>query len=111
GASGVEVSNVKNADGIKTLTFRGVDIHDFAWTLSPRFHEFTDTFNGSMGAVRIRVLMQPEHVRQGERQVRITKQTLEHFDRWYGPYPYKLITVLQGLLGNSYVSLTLSHVL
>ena len=94
GASGVEVSNVKNADGTKTLTFRGEDIHDFAWTLSPRFHEFTDTFNGSMGAVRIRVLMQPEHVRQGERHVRITKQTLEHFDRWYGPYPYKLITVV-----------------
>jgi hypothetical protein len=94
GASGVEISNTNNPDGTKTLTFRGEDIHDFAWTASPRFREFTDTFNGSMGPVRIRALMQPEHVRQGGRHVGITKQTLEHFDRWYGPYPYKQITMV-----------------
>ena len=94
GASGVEVSNVSHPDATKTLTFHGEDIHDFAWSASPRFREFTDIFNSSMGPVRIRALIQPEHVSQGERHVRITKQTLEHFDRWYGPYPYKQITVI-----------------
>jgi hypothetical protein len=92
GATGVEVGSVDNVDGTKTLTFRGEDIHDFAWTVSPRFREFNATFHGSMGPVRIRALMQPEHVRQAERHLRITKQTLERFERWYGPYPYKQIT-------------------
>lgn len=94
GASGVEVSNVNNPNGTKTLTFHGEDIHDFAWTASPRFREFTDTFNSSMGPVRIRALMQPEHVSQAERHLRITKQSMDHFDRWYGPYPYKQITLV-----------------
>jgi Peptidase family M1 domain len=94
GASGVEVSNVNNPNGTKTLTFHGEDIHDFAWTVSPRLHEFTDTFNSSMGPVRIRALIQPEHVAQAERHLRITKQTMDRFDRWYGPYPYKQITVV-----------------
>ena len=94
GASGVEVSNINNPNGTKTLTFHGEDIHDFAWTGSPRFREFTDTFNSSMGPVRIRALIQPEHVAQAERHLRTTKQTMDRFDRWYGPYPYKQITVV-----------------
>jgi len=94
GASGVEVSNISNPNGTNTLTFHGEDIHDFAWTASPRFREFTDTFNSSMGPVRIRLLIQPEHVSQADRHLRITKQTMDRFDRWYGPYPYKQITVV-----------------
>ncbi len=35
GASGVQLDEVKNSDGTKTLTFRGEDIHDFAWTAQP----------------------------------------------------------------------------
>ena len=94
GATGVEVSAVNNPDGTKTLTYHGEDIHDFAWTASPRFHEFTDTFTSSMGPVRIRLLIQPEHASQAERHLRIAKQTMDRFDRWYGPYPYKQITIV-----------------
>jgi len=94
GASGVEVASVRNSDGTKTLTFRGEDIHDFAWTVEPQYQVFTDTFNGSMGPVKMRLLMQPGHVNQADRHMTILRQTLEHFDRWYGPYPYKQITLV-----------------
>ncbi len=94
GASGVEVANASNPDGTKTLTFRGEDIHDFAWTIEPEYKVFTDTFNGSMGPVKMRVLMQPGHVDQADRHMTILRQTLDHFDRWYGPYPYKQITLV-----------------
>lgn len=94
GASGVEVSTINNPNGTTTHTFRGEDIHDFAWTVSPRFREFNDTFISSMGPVRIRALMQPEHVNQAERHLKITKQTMDRFDRWYGPYPYQQITFI-----------------
>jgi Peptidase family M1 domain len=94
GASGVEVASVNNSDGSKTLTFRGEDIHDFAWTVDPEYKVFTDTFKGSMGPVKMRLLMQPGHVTQAGRHMTILRQTLDHFDRWYGPYPYKQITLV-----------------
>lgn len=94
GASGVEVSSVENPDGTKTVAFHGEDIHDFAWTIEPEYQIFTQTFLGSMGPVAIRLLMQPEHRNQVERHLRIIRQTMDHFDRWYGPYPYRQITVV-----------------
>ena len=94
GGSGVEVSEIANADGTKTVAFHGEDIHDFAWTAEPEYKVFTDTFAGSMGSVTIRLLLQPSHVQQAERHLRIVKQAMERFDRWYGPYPYKQITVV-----------------
>lgn len=94
GASGIEVSSVNNQDGTKTVSFHGEDIHDFAWTVEPEYRVFTETFNGSMGPVTIRLLLQPGHVSQAERHMRIMQRTMDRFDRWYGPYPYKQITVV-----------------
>jgi hypothetical protein len=94
GASGIEVSNVNNPDGTKTVAYHGDDIHDFAWTASPHYKIVDDTFNGSMGPVKIRVLLQPGHMFLADRHTRIVQQTMDHFDRWYGPYPYKTLTVV-----------------
>ena len=94
GASGVQLAEVKNADGTKTLTFRGEDIHDFAWTAQPSYHVVEDTFTGSVGSVKIRLLLQPDHIDQAARHLRIMQETMKRFDQWYGPYPYKQITVV-----------------
>jgi len=94
GASGVQLGEVKNNDGTKTLTFRGEDIHDFAWTADPDYRVVEDYFNGSMGNVKIRLLMQPGHINQAGRHMRIMKETMKRFDEWYGPYPYKQISVV-----------------
>jgi hypothetical protein len=94
GATGVLVNTVKNADGTQTLTYHGDDIHDFAWTASPRYKVGEDTFQGTMGPVQLRLLMQPAHWSQEARHAKILKQTLEHFERWYGPYPYKTLTLV-----------------
>ena len=94
GASGIEVNNVNNPDGTKTLTYHGDDIHDFAWTADPHYKDLYDTFQSSMGPVKIRVMMQPSHWGQAERHARITKETMDRFDRFYGPYPYKTLTVV-----------------
>ena len=94
GASGVEVSNVNNSDGTKTVAYHGDDIHDFAWTISPRYRVQESTYQAQMGAVKLRFLMQPAHWSQVERHERVTRQTLDHFEQWYGPYPYKTLTVV-----------------
>ena len=95
GASGVKVGEVSNADNTKTLTYHGDDIHDFAWTASPRYKVKDDgVFQGQMGPVKMQILMQPAHWNQVERHQRILSQTLDRFERWYGPYPYKTITLV-----------------
>jgi hypothetical protein len=94
GASGVKVGDASNSDGTRTVAYHGDDIHDFAWTASPRYKVYEDSFQSSMGPVKLNIMMQPAHVDQEERHARILKQSLDHFDRWYGPYPYKTITLV-----------------
>jgi hypothetical protein len=95
GASGVLVEEKSNPDNTKTFTYHGDDIHDFAWTASPRYKVKDDgVFQGQMGPVKLRFLMQPAHWDQAERHERIIRETLDRFEKWYGPYPYKTLTVV-----------------
>jgi len=95
GASGVKIGEVNNSDQTKTLTYHGDDIHDFAWTASPRYKVKDDgVFQGQMGPVRMIILMQPAHWSQVGRHEKILRESLDHFERWYGPYPYKTITLV-----------------
>jgi len=94
GASGVLVDEKNNPDNTKTVTYHGDDIHDFAWTASPRYKVRESTYQSQMGPIKLRFLMQPAHWSQAERHERITTATLDHFEKWYGPYPYKSLTVV-----------------
>jgi len=44
--------------------------------------------------VLIHVLGLKAHPGIGPRYLTITRRTLERFEKWYGPYPYKIITVI-----------------
>lgn len=94
GSSGEELASVNNPDGTKTLTLHAEDVHDFAWTANPNFRVVEDTWTGSAGKVKIRLLMAPGHLTQAPRYLRALKSTLARFDRRYGPYPYDRITVV-----------------
>jgi hypothetical protein len=94
GASGVLVEEENNPDNTKTVTYHGDDIHDFAWTASPRYKVRESVYQSQMGPIKLRFLMQPAHWSQAERHEKITKETLDHFESWYGPYPYKTLTVV-----------------
>ncbi|HVI11128.1 MAG TPA: M1 family metallopeptidase [Candidatus Binatia bacterium] len=100
GASGVRTGETRNSDGTQTLTYHGDDIHDFAWTASPRYRVQEAVYQGQMGPVNMRLLMQPEHWNQADRHEKILRQSLEHFERWYGPYPYKTITLVDPVAGS-----------
>jgi Peptidase family M1 domain len=94
GTSGIKVGESNNSDGSKTLSFHGDDIHDFAWTASPRYRVKEAMYQGQMGPVNMRILMQPAHWSQVDRHEKILRESLEHFESWYGPYPYKTITLV-----------------
>lgn len=90
GATGLEVDLINNGDGTATHYFHAEDVHDFAWTTSPEFVEFT----GKAQDVDIRVLMQPDHAYQGERHLAATIASVEYFQNWYGDYPFPNLTVI-----------------
>lgn len=94
GATGREVSR---ADQGATATHRYVqeDVHDFAWTTSPHFLEFTQPFeHPSLPPVTMRLLLQPEHRGQEARHFAATAAALAHYGEWYGAYPYPHITIV-----------------
>ena len=94
GASGVPTGNKKNSDGTKTLSFYGEDIGDFAFAASPHFKVTDGTYASSMGPVLVHVLALDCHPDAGPRYRDIQLKTLAQFDKRYGPYPYKIITVI-----------------
>ncbi len=90
GATGLEVNVTKNNDGTATHWYHAEDVHDFAWTASPEYVEFT----GSAENVKIRVLMQPDHVDTGPRHVAAAETAIRYFHKWYGTYPFPNLTVV-----------------
>jgi Peptidase family M1 domain len=94
GASGVPTSELVNNNGTKTLRFYGEDIGDFAWAASPNFTITDGIYLSSLGPVKIHVLALAAHPKTGPRYLDITQKALAQFDQRYGPYPYKIITVI-----------------
>ena len=94
GASGVQTGEQANSDATKTLSFRGEDIHDFAWAASPHFKVVDDTFVNSLGSVKLHALILASHADQSDRYLSVLKQSMQKFDEWYGPYPYTQITLI-----------------
>ncbi|RMF57689.1 MAG: M1 family peptidase, partial [Calditrichaeota bacterium] len=91
GATGLPVSDpIINDDGTATHFYHAEDVHDFAWTTSPEYVEFT----GKVQDVDIRVLMQPDHKDQGPRHIAAAKVAISHFQDWYGDYPFPNLTVV-----------------
>jgi hypothetical protein len=117
GATGTRTSRVDHADGTTTHTYEQGDVHDFAWTASPRFVEVTRRFDAAaqvtpaeyrdaaarlgrtvdelrLGDVEVRLLMQPDHMAQVERYVGAVMHAIERFGLAYGRYPYRTLTIV-----------------
>jgi len=90
GAVGLEQSVTDNGDGTATHFYHAEDVHDFAWTTSPEYKEFFAEQNG----VRIRLLLQPDHLGQAQRHLDAAKIAIEYFEKWYGDYPFPNLTVV-----------------
>jgi hypothetical protein len=94
GASGVPTGNQVNPDNTQTLSFAGEDIGDFAWAASPRFTVTDGTYLSSLGPVQVHVLALQSHPAAGQRYLQVIQRSLGEFERRFGPYPYKIITII-----------------
>ncbi|SNT24370.1 Peptidase family M1 [Granulicella rosea] len=94
GATGVPTGEQTNPGDTKTLSFYAEDVGDFAWAASPHFVVTDGTYLSSMGPVKIHVLALAAHPGAGKRYLDIIHSSLAKFDQFYGPYPYKIVTVI-----------------
>ena len=90
GAVGIQVGEIKNNDGTKTLKYHAEDVIDFAWTASPIFKIAEATWKH----VKIKVLLQPEHFAQAKRHTQSAIAALEYLDEHVGKYPYPNLTIV-----------------
>ena len=89
GATGVLLDERRNEDGTKTLRFHAEDVHDFAWTIDPRFRVVEESVDGTL----VRLLLQPTHGYQAERHLAAVRAALRYYRTHLGAYPYPTLTV------------------
>ena len=95
GASGIPTGDTLNADGTRTLGFAAEDVGDFAFAASPNFVITDGMYLSSMGPVKIHVLaLKANGTKAGQRYLDVMQKTMLEFDQRYGPYPYKILTVI-----------------
>ena len=107
GGTGLPVSRVINDDDTQTIHYHAEDVIDFAWAASPSFREATRQVEG----VEILYLYLPEHDWSVERALDAAEAAVSHYSRWYGPYPYARLSIVdvpddrQGAGGMEYPTL------
>ncbi len=101
GATGRETGREENGDGTVSHRYQEEDVHAFTWTTSPDYRVREDRFEvAGLPPVDLRLLYQPEHEHQVERHLDATRAALEHYGKWYGPYPYGHVTVVDPAYGS-----------
>ena len=82
-------------DGWSQWHFKQDYVHDFAWTASPRFLQFEETFqHPTLPPVAVTLLLLPEHLQSRARYLESAMQALGRYGEWFGPYPYSTLTVV-----------------
>jgi hypothetical protein len=95
GATGIRVGEEQPGEGRKRLHYRASMVHDFAWAADPDFIEHWGEYEG----IRIRQLIQPEHVDDAEAHMQAQIHALESMEARFGPYPWSTITIVHAPKG------------
>lgn len=97
GATGSSVEERKHGQNPDLRVHRYVQqgVHDFAWTAWPGFVERRSTFaHEGLPEVDLILLLRPETVAFAERYLDALRHGLRLFGSWYGPYPYRTLTMV-----------------
>lgn len=89
GATGIRTAE-ESGEGRKKLTYEAEMVHDFAWTAYPDYVEHWGEYEG----IRIRQLIQPDHVDDADAHMDAQKFSLKSFEEHYGQYPWSTITIV-----------------
>jgi hypothetical protein len=95
GATGIRVDEEQLEGERKRLRYRANMVHDFAWVADPDFIEHWGEYEG----IRIRQLIQPEHVDTAEAHMQAQIAALASMEARFGPYPWSTITIVHAPKG------------
>lgn len=124
GATGFTREVRENPDGTTTYNQYQEDVHDFAWTASPRFLKITQKFSWNdevkpeellhwshvfglpaddiaLRDVDVTLMLEPDHRGVEDRYFRAVFNGLKYFGLWYGQYPYDTLTVVDPPRGSN----------
>ncbi len=111
GASGMRVNEAANGDGTKTVRYRAERVTDVAWTAWPGFQVVRDDVVAAGRQVGLELLLAPDERSAATRHMSIARAALDAYSRWYGPYPWRKLTLVipprgaEGAGGMEYPSL------
>lgn len=95
GATGQLASRTEQADGTVAYRYTQEGVHDFAWTAWPGFVERRRRFSEpGLPEVEMILLLRRETAGFAERYFRALEHGIGSFGRWYGPYPYPTLTMV-----------------
>jgi hypothetical protein len=81
--------------GRKSFQFYADDVHDFAWSASPKFAYVEDSFSSpGIPGVRIKLYLDPLHKNLQDRYMHAAKSALAKLGQWYGEYPYSTLSII-----------------
>jgi hypothetical protein len=89
GATGVCMAT-STRDGYRTDTFVANSVHDIAFAAYPHFDALTSTH----GETQLELLVPRGYGPAARRQLYVLRAALDHFQRRYGVYPYRKLTVV-----------------
>lgn len=94
-ATGYIVTEKKNPDSTKTVTFKAEKVHDFAWCASPDFRIKKANING----VEVVFLLLPESSYKYQRWAKAAKVALKYCNSHFGRYPYGKLVIAESYIG------------
>lgn len=89
GATGELVKETASG-GRKQLSYHAENVHDFAWTAWDAFQSKTTRVAGT----EVTVLYPPHQERNADAELDSVRFALPHFNRLYGVYPYRTLTLV-----------------
>jgi hypothetical protein len=95
GATGADAGSTTNRDGTTTHRYTADGVQDFAWATSPDFVERTDRIaRGARPDLPLRLLLQPEHAEQADRQFAAVRGAILTYERYVGAFPWAQLTIV-----------------
>ncbi|MEI8278904.1 MAG: M1 family metallopeptidase [Bacteroidota bacterium] len=87
-----------SAKETKTIHFHEDNIHDFAWFADKRWIVRKDTVSiaGNTNPITTYAAFLPQDKAIWLKGTDYLKQTVQHYSKWVGPYPYKTIKAVEG---------------
>ncbi|MGQ9464602.1 MAG: M1 family aminopeptidase [bacterium] len=94
-ATGILIDSVPCNDNRKKVRFIAQNVHDFAWVCDPNFEIATEEID----SILIEVYYIKKYGKKWRNASSYAVDAVRRYNRWFGKYPYKKLSVVQGYFG------------